>query len=200
MTKAEEIRAIIDGAVETVSYIVELASLAEDLIDGMVPGLEFRMETIWEETTEALFKFTFQDDLQLFLSVYGPELDAYTYTVHVVSEPLKWLADKILNLKAEIEVRRVSLERAELTEAQLRGKVIKVTETNNGITIDYFTQWEFVDHYRQYYEGGRSWDNPDAEKYLKMVKAGEADGVENKWHTKMTAEWIGEEEPCQSSS
>ena len=80
MSQAETIRSMFDDdvTVETYPYKVELSTLAEDLIDGMAPGITFNIEEIWTETTEALFKFTFEDESQLFLSVFGPELDAYT--------------------------------------------------------------------------------------------------------------------------
>jgi len=195
MTKADEIRALFDdGTVETYPCTVELAGLTEDLIDGMVSGIDFRVEVIWEETTEALLRLTFEDQSQLFLSVYGPELDAYT--VHVVSDPQKWLTDQILSLKSEIEVREVSRLKAELALAHLQGKVIQMTETSDeGTSVRYLTEPEFLAEYRQYYAGHVTWgeENPTAGEYLEAVRQGEADGVENKWHTKMTAEWIGEE-------
>ena len=56
MSQAETIRGMFDddGSVETYPYTMGLASLAEDLIDGMSPGFEFTMETVWDETTEAI--------------------------------------------------------------------------------------------------------------------------------------------------
>jgi hypothetical protein len=108
-----------DGTVETYPYPVELSALAEDLIYGVVPAIEFKMEAIWEETTEALFKVTFQDASQLHLSVYGPEYgkDAYTYTVHVVADPQKWLADQVISLSAELSILSATLEQMNLALA-----------------------------------------------------------------------------------
>lgn len=200
MTQAEDIRMMFDddGTVETYSYPVELASLAEDLIDGMVPGIEFDIEEIWAETTEALFKFTFEDDSQLFLSVYGPEygMDAYTYTVRVVADPQKWLADQVLNLGAELSILSATLEQMNLALAFLRDKLIRMTEIGDEeTTVRYLTEEEFLSEYREYYEGRLiehyqvRGDGPTAEEYLADLRAGKADQVTNKWYVKMIAEW-----------
>jgi hypothetical protein len=210
MTKAETIRGMFDddGSVETYPYTVELAALAEDLIDGMAPGIEFTMATIWDETTEALFKFTFEDESQLFLSAYGPEygLDAYTYTVHVVADPQKWLADQVLSIGAELNILSATLEQMNLALAFMQGKLIRMVEMGNDeTTIRYLTEEEFLAEYREYYEGRLiehyrvHGDGPTAEEYLDDLKAGKADQVINKWYVKMTAEWM-RGELCRSSN
>ena len=200
MTQAETIRGMFDddGSVETYPYPAELASLAEDVIDGMSLGLKFKMEAIWEEKTEALFKFTFQGESQLFLSVYGPELDAYTYTVRVVPDPQKWLADQVLTLSSELSILSATLEQMNLALSFLSGKLIRMTEMGDEeTTVRYLTEEEFLAEYREYYEGRLiehyRVDAPTAEEYLADLRAGSADQVINKWYVKMTAEWMGGE-------
>ena len=162
----------------------------------MVPGLKFTMEAIWEETTEALFKITFQDGSQLFLSVYGPEygMDAYTYTVHVIADPQKWLADQVISLGAELSILSAALEEMNLALAFLSGKLIRmIEEGDDETTVRYLTEEEFLAEYREYYEGRLiehyRVDAPTAEEYLADLKAGKADQVTNKWHVRMIAEW-----------
>ena len=201
MTQAEEIRAMFDddGAVAVYPYTVELASLAEDLIDGMAPGAKFTMEEVWAVKTEALFKFTFKDRSQLYLSVYGPEygMEAYTYTVRVVPDPQKWLADQVLSLRAELNILSATLEHVNLALAVLDGKLIRMVEDET--RVRYLTEEEFLAEYRENYEGRLiehyrvHGDGPTAEEYLADLKQGKADQVTNKWHVKMHAEWMGED-------
>jgi hypothetical protein len=200
MTQAEEIRAMFDddGAVEVYPYTVELAGLAEDLIDGMAPGTKFEMEEVWAVKTEALFKFAFEDQSQLYLSVYGPEygMEAYTYTVRVVPDPQKWLADQVLSLRAEVNILSATLEHVNLALAVLDGKFIRMVEDER---VRYLTEEEFLTEYRENYEGRLiehyrvHGDGPTAEEYLADTKQGKADQVTNKWYVKMNAEWLGDQ-------
>ena len=159
-------------------------------------------KTVLQGEGAALVKVTAEDENgpigeAVYVDVVDEEYqdpDEYRVMVSVVDNPVEWLTKHAAALVEQATRLMSEAESAAMQAALLQGKTIKYTERgDDDVVTVYVTDEEFLAHYREWYEGERTWGetNLPAEEYLAKVKAGEAEPVENHYYVKMTAEWLG---------